>query len=101
MIKEFQNKNYWALILGGSSGLGLATAEKLAKHDMNICIVHRNSRTQEEAIQKEFEIIKQEGIQFKAYNIDAFKPEKRDGIIEELKTIFGVSGKMKNKNSCT
>ena len=48
MVKEFKNKNYWALILGGSSGLGLATAKKLAKHGMNICIVHRNSRSQED-----------------------------------------------------
>ena len=26
MVKEFKNKNEWALILGGSTGLGLATA---------------------------------------------------------------------------
>jgi enoyl-[acyl-carrier protein] reductase I len=32
MVKEFEHKNEWALILGGSSGLGLATAKKLAKH---------------------------------------------------------------------
>ena len=46
MVKEFQNKNYWALILGGSSGLGLATAKKLAKHGMHICIVHRNRKSE-------------------------------------------------------
>ena len=55
-MKEFQDKNEWALILGGSSGLGLATAKKLAKHGMNICIVHRNSRSQQEQIEKEFNI---------------------------------------------
>ena len=38
MVREFQNKNYWALILGGSSGLGLATAKKLAnKFSLILC----------------------------------------------------------------
>ena len=52
MVKEFQHKNEWALILGGSSGLGLASAKKLAKHGMNICVIHRNSRAQKEEIQE-------------------------------------------------
>lgn len=95
MTKEFQHKNYWALILGGSSGLGLATAKKLAKHGMNICIIHRNSRAQEEEIASEFETIKAEGIQFKSYNIDAFKVEKRDDIISELKQLFTSEEKIR------
>lgn len=95
MTKEFQNKNQWALILGGSSGLGLATAKKLAKHGMNVCIVHRNSRMQEDQIQAEFEMIKQEGVAFKSFNTDAFKPEKRNAVIEDLKTNFGESEKVK------
>jgi enoyl-[acyl-carrier protein] reductase I len=95
MIKEFQHKNYWALILGGSSGLGLATAKKLAKHGMNICIIHRNSRAQEDEINTEFNIIKAEGVQFKSYNVDAFKEEKRNDIILELSTIIGTEGKIR------
>lgn len=95
MEKEFKHRNYWALILGGSSGLGLATAKKLAKHGMNICIIHRDSRTQEDQIQAEFETIRKEGIQFKSFNIDAFKSEKREAFIEELKPLFGHLGKVK------
>lgn len=94
-MKEFQNKNYWALILGGSSGLGLATAKKLAKHGMNICSIHRNSKSQEEQINSEFEIIKSEGVQFKAFNVDAFKSEKRQIVINELKSLFGEQGKVR------
>jgi len=94
-IREFKDKNYWALILGGSSGLGLATAKKLAKHGINICIVHRNSRAQEEQINNEFEIIRNEGVQFKAFNVDAFKSEKRDLVINELKSLFGEHGKVR------
>jgi len=95
MVKEFQNKNYWALILGGSSGLGLATAKKLAKHGMNICIIHRNSRTQDDVINAEFNEIRAENVQFKAFNVDAFKSEKRDQILSELKVIFGPQGKIR------
>ena len=94
-MKEFQDKNEWALILGGSSGLGLATAKKLAKHGLNICVIHRNSRMQEADINTEFETIKKETIQFKSFNSDAFKPEKRDAIIEELKSILGPNHKIK------
>lgn len=94
-MKEFQDKNYWALILGGSSGLGLATAKKLAKHGLNICIVHRNSRMQEDEIQSEFDSVKNEGVQFKSFNTDAFKPEKRNAVIEELKLEFGAHSKIK------
>ncbi|WP_452220163.1 SDR family oxidoreductase [Lacinutrix salivirga] len=95
MIKDFQNKNYWALILGGSSGLGLATAKKLAKHGMNICIIHRNSRAQEEEIVSEFNKIKAEDIQFNSFNVDAFKAEKRAQIISELKDVLGAEGKIR------
>ncbi|AUC74623.1 MULTISPECIES: SDR family oxidoreductase [unclassified Olleya] len=95
MTKDFQHKNYWALILGGSSGLGLATAKKLAKHGMNICIIHRNSRTQEAEINTDFDIIKAEGVQFKSFNVDAFKQEKRTQIISELKVILGSEGKIR------
>ena len=94
-MKEFENKNYWALILGGSSGLGLASAKKLAAHGMNICIIHRNSRSQEETISIEFDKIKAEGVQFKSYNANAFQAEKRAEMISELQTIFEENGKIR------
>lgn len=94
-MKEFKDKNDWALILGGSSGLGLASAKKLARHGMNICIVHRNPRIQEDVILKEFETIKQEGVQFKSFNSDAFNSDKRNMIIQELKSLFGDHQKIK------
>lgn len=83
-MKEFQNKNQWALILGGSSGLGLATAKKLAKHGMNICVIHRNSRAQQASIELEFKEIASTGVDFASYNMDAFHPEKRAALIKDL-----------------
>ena len=38
------NPDFWALILGGSSGFGLATARKLSAHGMNLCLVHRDRK---------------------------------------------------------
>jgi len=93
-MKEFEVKNEWALILGGSSGLGLATAKKLAKHGMNICIVHRNSRSQQKNIEKAFDEITSEGVDFVSYNTDAFHPEKRTALIEDLQEEL-ESGKIK------
>jgi enoyl-[acyl-carrier protein] reductase I len=95
MVKEFEHKNYWAIILGGSSGLGLATAKKLAKHGMNICIIHRSPRNQEETIEAEFTDIRNEGIKFKSFNTDAFKFEKRNEVIAQLVEIFMDKGKIR------
>jgi len=93
--KEFQNKDQWALILGGSTGLGLATAKKLASHGMNICIIHRNSRAQQEEIDRGFEAIKSKGIQFKSYNVDITRPDKRDQVISDLKNEFAEKEKIR------
>ena len=95
MYKDFQDKNEWAIILGGSSGLGLATTKKLAKHGMNICVIHRNSRAQMAAIQKDFEEVKKYQIRFLSYNIDALNPDKRTEIIHEIKQEVGTQGTIK------
>ena len=95
MVKDFKNNNYWALILGGSSGLGLATAKKLAHHGMNICVVHRNSRFQEAEITFEFNKIKPEGVQFVSFNLDAINAEKRDAIILELQQQMEPNAKIR------
>lgn len=93
-MKEFKNKNEWALILGGSSGLGLATAKKLAQHGMNICIVHRNSKAQQAQIEKEFHQIAAMEVDFASYNTDGLNPEKRAALIQDLQEEF-ASGKIK------
>lgn len=95
MVKEFEHKNYWALILGGSSGLGLATAKKLAQHGMNICVLYRAPRNMEDAIQKEFESIKKIGVDFLSFNADALNPKNRAEIIHQLKAKMANNGSVK------
>lgn len=95
MVKEFENKKYWALILGGSSGLGLASAKKLAKHGMNIIVVHRTPRTEMEAVQAEFDAMKAGGAAVISFNSDALNPEKQQQILSEIKEKLGKSGKIR------
>ncbi|GAB4031070.1 SDR family oxidoreductase [Spirosoma gilvum] len=84
MVKEFDGLNYWAVILGGSSGLGLATAHKLAQHGMNLCIVHRTRKADQAGAEAEFSQIQANGILVRQYNLDATNAEKRSMIIAEL-----------------
>ncbi|QMW01973.1 SDR family oxidoreductase [Spirosoma foliorum] len=95
MVREFGDQNYWAVILGGSSGLGLATAQKLAQHGMNICIVHRTRKADLAAVEAEFNRIESQGVLLKQYNIDATNPEKRSTLIAELRTHLGEQGKVR------
>ena len=59
MVKEFEQSGYYGLILGGSSGLGLASAMKLARHGMGIVIIHRSTRAQMKEINKSFDQIQE------------------------------------------
>lgn len=81
--------------MGGSSGLGFASAKKLAKHGMNMCIVHRDRKTDLVEIEKRFNEITQEGVDFISYNSDALNPEKRKEMILQIKRKLGESGKIK------
>lgn len=95
MVKEFAHKNYWAVILGGSQGLGLATAQKLAQHGMNLCIVHRTRRTDLPQVESEFASIKKEGIEFLGFNVDALNIDKRNEVITTLQERLGKEGKIR------
>ena len=93
MVKEF--KNNWAVILGGSSGLGLATAKKLAHHGMNICIVHRNLKSEMPAIEDHFSEIKANNVSLINFNKDLLKPENRDEILKILLENLGKNNTVK------
>lgn len=82
MNSEFNDK--WAIILGGSSGLGLASAIKLASHGMNICIVHRDRKTAMSSFATEIESMKGLGINVITFNKDVLKPETTTEVISAL-----------------
>ena len=78
--------NQWALILGGSSGLGLATAKKLATLGHHICIVHRDRKSGLDHFNEEMELLRQTGIQVKTFNKDALKKETLQEVLEVFET---------------
>lgn len=67
--------NDWAFILGGSSGIGLQTAKKMAENGLNVFIVHRDSRSQMASVQPHFEKIKMLCHQFYSINCNAVSEE--------------------------
>lgn len=89
------SKNYWALILGGSSGFGLATAKKLSQHGMNICIVHRDRKGNMGRIQPEFDAIIANEVELVTYNVNALAKEEIQYVLKDLKEKIGVAGKIR------
>ena len=85
----------WALILGGSSGLGLATARELARRGMNLCVVHRDRRSRQVELDSVWEEIRATGVQVKTFNVDALRPDKRLEICEELYAELGDEGRLR------
>ncbi len=76
MARDFSS-DQWGVILGGSSGFGLATAHKLAQHGMNLCLVHRDRRAVLARIEPEFEKIRGSGVKLLTFNVDALAAAKR------------------------
>ncbi|CAN5215984.1 SDR family oxidoreductase [soil metagenome] len=95
MVKEFKDLNYWALILGGSSGLGLATARKLAQHGMNIIIIHRDRKSEMDDIEEAFEEIRNSDVRLESFNVDAIQKDKRGNLIDEISKILAAKGRIR------
>jgi NAD(P)-dependent dehydrogenase (short-subunit alcohol dehydrogenase family) len=89
------SRDQWALILGGSSGFGLATAQRLAEQGMSICIVHRDRRALLAKIEPEFERIRATGVQLVTRNVDALDAERRAEVIDALAEAMGIRGRVR------
>ena len=91
--------NEWALILGGSSGFGLATAKRLARGGLNVLIVHRDRRGAMKDIQPHFDelakIAKGNGCGFHVWNADAIAADKRTETLDEIVTAIGAEGRIR------
>lgn len=85
----------WALILGGSSGFGLATARKLAEHGMHCCIVHRDRRGAMARIEPEFDAIRALGVSVVTMNADALDPDARETCLVRLAAALGAEGRVR------
>jgi NAD(P)-dependent dehydrogenase (short-subunit alcohol dehydrogenase family) len=85
----------WALILGGSSGFGLATAHQLSRHGVHVCLVHRDRKGAMARIQPEFDAIRARGVSLLALNDDALGRERRAAILDQLAPALGERGRVR------
>ncbi|MCX6127729.1 MAG: SDR family oxidoreductase [Proteobacteria bacterium] len=76
-------------MLGGSSGMGLATAKKLAAHGFNLFIVHRDRRGSMKVVDTHFDEIRATGVQLEAFNMDALSKEGRQEILAHIADLLG------------
>jgi NAD(P)-dependent dehydrogenase (short-subunit alcohol dehydrogenase family) len=86
---------YWAVILGGSSGFGLATAQKLAEHGMHCFLVHRDRRGAMARIEPEFDAIRRHGVSLVTANTDALDPAARAECLDRLADALGPEGRVR------
>lgn len=74
--KQFSGS--WAVILGGSSGFGFATVQKLALHGMNVAVLYREMAAADKMIQQSFaEIAKTNSVSILPFNINALDQHAR------------------------
>ena len=81
----FTGSGYWAVILGGSSGMGLASAQKLASEGMNLAILHRDRRAATRTfIEEEVARMEEYGIKVFYQNKDGISPDSIQPFLQDL-----------------
>ncbi|GAA4083666.1 SDR family oxidoreductase [Mucilaginibacter panaciglaebae] len=90
--KQFSDN--WALVLGGSSGFGLAAVEKLAAHGMNIAVLYRETAAAERTLKQRFAELEQiNKVAITAHNINALDGAARTAFVDQFAD--GKKGKVK------
>jgi NAD(P)-dependent dehydrogenase (short-subunit alcohol dehydrogenase family) len=82
------DRERWALILGASSGMGEATARRLAKAGYNICGIHLDFRAALAHVDELKADLAAEGADVLYINMNAADDEKRAAALEELGARF-------------
>jgi enoyl-[acyl-carrier protein] reductase I len=85
----FSGKNYWAVILGGSSGMGLAAARRLAREGMHLCVLHRDRRQQQRALEPVWAELRQQGVELQTHNLNALLADNRKRVVAALREQAG------------
>lgn len=88
--KKKQFSGLWAIVLGGSSGFGLAAIEKLAAHGMNIAVLYREIASNERVVRGKFAAISATtGVTIAEFNMNALNADGRVSFIREFTKLAG------------
>jgi enoyl-[acyl-carrier protein] reductase I len=85
----------WALILGGSSGIGLACARELARHGMSLILVHRDLRGAASRIERDFDELRAGAPALRAINGNALEEEGRSRVLTAAGEALAGGGRIK------
>ena len=97
MNKKVQDgkQKQWCLILGASSGMGLATAKKMSEKGFGLILVHRDRKSELARIHTEFDKIKAGGCPIHHFNKDAILDTNRLDLVEKLQQLLPKNEKIK------
>ncbi|GAC1441164.1 MAG: SDR family oxidoreductase [Sediminibacterium sp.] len=85
-----QFSDLWAVILGGSSGFGLAAVEKLASHGMNIAVLYRETASVEKKLREKFaSLAATTEVNIVPCNINALDAAGRVSFVQQFHALAG------------
>ncbi len=85
-----QFSGLWAIVLGGSSGFGLAAIGKLAAHGMNIAVLYREIASTERTLKEKFAALASETeVTIAPFNMNALDKAGRDSFIQQFSQLAG------------
>ncbi len=81
--------NKWAVILGASSGMGLASAQRLSKEGFKLCLVYRERKSAAAEAEQKFDQLRAAGSEVLSFNTDALNADKMLSTIKEFSSKAG------------
>lgn len=85
-----QFSDFWAIILGGSSGFGMGAIEKLSRHGMNIAVLYRETAAEERLVKEKFSrMAAASGVTILPYNINALDGAARNAFVQQFAAAAG------------
>ena len=85
-INNKQFSGSWAIILGGSSGFGMASVEKLAMHGMNVAVLYRETAINDRSLKEKFNALALlNNVNILPFNLNALDDNGRNTFIEKFK----------------
>lgn len=94
-MEEARQIKGFALVLGGSQGLGLATVRKLLLEGVPVIAVHRDLRKDMPQIETDFASLSDGNTPFYSLHMDAIQEKGCVEILKEIKKILGPDGKVR------